>query len=224
MTKIKFRDSEYRSLAELARFYGKDENKVLSRVSKLKWSLEEALELVPRDKIGWNRKKVTAFGKEFDSIPKMLAYFNIESRSQFNYFHLEKGSGMSVEDALIECLKRRVTSNVPAYVVFGEPFNSYREIGDRFGVTGDQIRYRVERKYMSAEEAVSDVLNNKKTYNVFGDTYKTIKEACDYYGIKEERVYKSLREGEGTLEEIMLRQMVKIVDEYNYSVVDNIHN
>lgn len=213
---IEFRGDTYGSISELARAYSKDETKVYSRIRKLKWSIEESLDLVERKRKSGARK-VTAFSKPFDSVAQMLKYYNVET-SQFHYFHKEKGSGMSVEDALIECFKRRgVTKKkkVTEYVVFGEPFKTRKEIAEHYKISYWKLNHLMGDKEMNVEDAIHYIRDEKnkrkKKYFVFGDYYTSIKECCDYFGLDHKYVYTRLRSSGRSLEEVLIEELRKFV-------------
>lgn len=212
---IEFRGDTYGSISELARAYGKDETKVSSRIRKLKWSIEESLDLVERKRKSGARK-VTAFNKPFYSIAQMLKYYDVET-SQFHYFYKEKGSGMSVEDALIECFKRRgiTKKKVTEYYVFGEPFKNRKEIAEHFKISYYKLTNLMSDRGMTAEDAIHCIRDEKnkrkKKYFVFGDYYTSIKECCDYFGLDHKYVYTRLRSSGRSLEEVLVDELRKFV-------------
>ena len=172
------------SIAEACRYYNLQGDRVRSRL-KIGWTLEEAFELVKRDK-----GIITVENKTFKSLPKACKYYNINYRLVSNRLN----RGWSIEEAfeLVERKNERFIN----ITLEGRTFKSIKEAADHYNIDYKKVSTRL-RNGWSYEEALEIIdrlkrknRGNSKPITINGITYDSEMEACRHYNVNY-RTFKS---------------------------------
>lgn len=144
---IKYNGKKFDSVADFARYYGKDPKLVLGRINKGK---------TPHDAITLpysNRIAIKVGKRQFESIAAACREFGLKPKVVENRLR----SGWSAEEAfgLAKRPKPKIGPRAKCVKVHGKKYASLKLLAKEFGITVSMIQQRVRVLGMSYEEAVS---------------------------------------------------------------------
>ena len=146
--KITIQGKIFPSFAQAAEYYGVDATGFSLRVTKLKWTAEEAAGLVERD---WNgkSKSIQIDGIEFSSIREAAIHFG--KTVKLVYGRMEQG--WTPKQAFdLESPPSTVKFSGKEVQVFGKTYNSITAAAKELGVSSEPFRLRI-MKGISVEDA-----------------------------------------------------------------------
>lgn len=140
-----------------AEYFGIDVGVFNLRLSKLKWTPEQAAEIEPRPKA--YREKVTVNGREYPSLFQAVKEHGLNYQLVWDRF---KSKGWTLEQALGLAPPPDTTKYLGIKLVaFGQMFSSLKACAEFFGVTPDLLSKKI-RSGQSIEQAIEITLANKK--------------------------------------------------------------
>lgn len=145
-------------------------------------------------------KKVEVFGREFKSMTEACNYYGVKSAT----VSARMKKGMSLEDALVS---KSVPKNRPKKpVVFkGIEFECEDDLYKFYGVSRNTVSYRMKKKGMSFEEALthSGNITTGQKVTINNKEFDSIAEACRFYDLNYNSVMKRINRG-SSIEEAIL--------------------
>lgn len=131
-----------------------------------------------------NKKCVDPFGREFESLAKMLNYHHIPRTTYYRYTK----RGMS----FTEILQLHSDKIEPTHDHLGNVFKSQNEMLNFYGISWSTHKYGI-KKNMPLETILTK--NRHKSTDHTGQTFKTFKEMCNEWGISVNSVKRRLKDG-----------------------------
>jgi hypothetical protein len=148
--KITVEGREFNSRAAAAKFYGKKPRLVNRRVTELKWSIEQALELSPRTS-AFAKQKVTVEGKGFPSRTAAARHYGIDPKLVNERVTKNK---WTIEQAL-ELVESESAPYSKIVVIGGVEFSSIREAAKHFDIKQSTLMNRI-KSGSTVEQALMD--------------------------------------------------------------------
>ena len=136
----------YESIKEACRWYLLDYDNVKNRLNRLGWTLEEAFELVERDKENKGTSKpITIKDKTFKSFKEACRYYKLNSSIVSGRLK----TGWSIEEAFGLVIKK--DGGYKPVTVDGKTFRSVGEASRYYNVDYDKARKRINSGWTNEE-------------------------------------------------------------------------
>lgn len=172
---FRIQNKSFDTFTELCNYYGLPESRVRCRIKRCNWTLEEALEIVPREKkSSQNAKKIPItlnhpkLGTlKFNSIKEAAKYFNLPFDNVYQRLNKHE---WAIEQALeLAPPPKRTAHNKIEIKVDGRVFNSKTECADFYGLTLKLVDQRMKRQGWTLEEALEIVPRENKCIEAYDE-------------------------------------------------------
>ena len=186
--------NKYKSLAEMAKAYGKRRDLVEHRLED-GWSVERALTTAVTDCGGAGKECTDHLGNKYTSIVEMAKAYG----KDYCTVHNRLKGGWTLEDALtIDVNKKRRTGGKECVDPLGNRFKSITEMAKAYGKDYKVLRDRLKAGWSLEDALILDIeISNKgKGYiDHKGNKFKSVMEMAKAYGKDANTVYSRLRDG-----------------------------
>jgi len=172
---FKIQNKFFDNFTELCNFYGLPDSWVRCRIKRCNWTLEEALEIVPREKkSSQNAKKIPITLKhpkqgilKFNSIKDAAKYFKLPFDNVYQRLNRHE---WTIEQALeLAPPPKRTAHNKIEIEVDGRVFNSKTECTDFYGLDLRLVDQRIKREGWTLEEALGIVPRENKCIQAYDE-------------------------------------------------------
>lgn len=148
INKVIVGDKEFSTRAAAAKFYGRNPRLVNRRVVELNWSIEQALELVPRTNI-YAKHAVSVEGINFSSRSEAAKFYGLEpklvnERVTKNKWTIEQALGIADPPN---------GKHSKTVVLEGIEHQSLRAVARKYGITQSTLMNRI-KSGLSVEESI----------------------------------------------------------------------